>query len=91
MCILLHLYTPARTGQALLAAVSVSSKSLSINHLLEGVIEITAAACFGAGNALVIGNKEAANSKSMTTLFDSPCHFPKIHSGWRIGIFFRLS
>jgi hypothetical protein len=63
MCILLHLFIPVGTRNVSLLAVWGLAKSLSINHLLSGVITITPASCFGAGNALVIGNKEAANSK----------------------------
>jgi len=46
---------------------------------------------FGSANALVRGNKEAANSSNMTyTLLDSPRHYPN-RSGWRNGVLYRLS
>jgi hypothetical protein len=90
MCILLHFFICVGIGKASSTPGSPSTKSFTVIQLSPRVITITKLARFGAGNAPLLCNKEAANS-SMTTLFDSPCHFPKIYSGWRIGIFFCLS
>jgi hypothetical protein len=46
---------------------------------------------FGAANALVEGNKEAANSSMTYSLLDPTRHFPKCRSGWRNGHLHRLS
>jgi len=46
----------------------------------------TRTARFGAANASVMGNKEAANSSNMTfTFIDSPRHYPN-RSGRRDGV-----
>jgi hypothetical protein len=89
MCILLHFFICVGAGKILTALESISTKSFPVIHLSGNVIRITNFACFGAGNASLLCNKEAANS-SMTTLFDSPCHFPNCHS-WRNGMLHRLS
>lgn len=89
MCILLHFCISVDSRNALSSLESTSVKSLAVIHLPLNVITITDFARFGAGNASLLCTKEAANS-SMTTLFDSPCHFPNCHS-WRNGMLHRLS
>jgi hypothetical protein len=68
-----------------------SLNSFAFIRLYRAVIGITNLESFGAANASILSNKEAANSSNMTfTLFETPRHYPN-RSGWRNGAFYCLS
>jgi len=91
MCIVVHLgFCPGLPGD-FRDNFEIGVKPLPIIHLRGRLRGVSAARGFGAGNALVEGNKEAANSSMTYTLLDPTRHFPKCRSGWRNGYLHRLS
>ena len=89
MCIVLH-FQFCTVFQSLPGPNDfVRTKPLTFIHLSLDVIPITRVSHFGAASASFHGNKEAANSSTMTFTL-SPRHFPN-RSGWRNGVLYRLS
>jgi hypothetical protein len=92
-CIEYALFCTSPNGAGFRVAVAthgyVQTKSLIVNYLWLDAIGITQASNFGAASAPFHGNKEAANSSTMTLAL-STRHFPN-RSGWRNGAFDRLS
>jgi hypothetical protein len=91
ICIVLHFAFSAISWPALPCRGSSATKSLLVIYLSCRAIGILLVPSFGAANASVIGNKEAANSSNMTfTFIDTPHHYPN-RFGRRNGTLHRLS
>jgi hypothetical protein len=91
ICIVLHFRFAVDFHCELSLPTAPFLNSFTFIRLSRAVIGITNVQSFGAANASMLSNKEAAYSSNMTfTLFDTPRHYPN-RSGWRNGAFYCLS